>query len=83
VARLLGADVGLAVTGVGGPDPSDGQPPGTVWIAVHHAGTTDTRLWVFDGTPPEVVLAACTAVLQLANAVLSDARRPRAQARRR
>jgi nicotinamide-nucleotide amidase len=28
--RVLGADVGLAVTGVAGPDPLDGEPPGTV-----------------------------------------------------
>jgi nicotinamide-nucleotide amidase len=34
VARLLGADYGLATTGVAGPDPQDGQPVGTVWITV-------------------------------------------------
>jgi len=34
VARLLGADYGLATTGVAGPDPQDGQPVGTVWISV-------------------------------------------------
>jgi competence/damage-inducible protein CinA-like protein len=28
--RVLGADVGIAVTGVAGPDPQDGEPPGTV-----------------------------------------------------
>ena len=30
VARLLGADVAISVTGVGGPDEEEGQPPGTV-----------------------------------------------------
>ena len=30
VARLFGADVALSVTGVGGPDPEEGKPPGTV-----------------------------------------------------
>lgn len=34
VARLLGADYGLATTGVAGPDPQDGQPVGTVYVAV-------------------------------------------------
>ena len=28
------ADVGLATTGVAGPEPQDGHPVGTVWIAV-------------------------------------------------
>jgi nicotinamide-nucleotide amidase len=32
--RVLGADVGLATTGVAGPDPQDGRPPGTVHVAV-------------------------------------------------
>ncbi|MGO9659593.1 MAG: CinA family nicotinamide mononucleotide deamidase-related protein [Acidimicrobiales bacterium] len=34
VARLLGADVGLSLTGVAGPDPQDDQPPGTVFIGL-------------------------------------------------
>ncbi len=33
-ARVLGADVGLALTGVAGPDEQDGQPVGTVWVGV-------------------------------------------------
>src|SRR6185437_11721493 len=35
VAHRLGADYGLATTGVAGPDPQDGHPPGTVFVAVH------------------------------------------------
>ncbi|MGH3095693.1 MAG: CinA family protein [Streptosporangiales bacterium] len=34
VRRLLGATYGLALTGVAGPDPQDGQPPGTLHLAV-------------------------------------------------
>jgi nicotinamide-nucleotide amidase len=34
VRRRLGASVGAATTGVAGPDPADGQPVGTVYIAV-------------------------------------------------
>jgi nicotinamide-nucleotide amidase len=33
-ARRLGADVGIGTTGVAGPDPHDGEPVGSVWIAV-------------------------------------------------
>jgi nicotinamide-nucleotide amidase len=32
--RVLGADIGIAATGVAGPDEQDGQPPGTVWFAI-------------------------------------------------
>jgi nicotinamide-nucleotide amidase len=32
--RVLGADVGIAVTGVAGPDEQDGQPIGTVWYGI-------------------------------------------------
>ncbi len=42
----VGADVGLAVTGVAGPTEADGQPVGTVWIGL--AGpwkTTATRIF--------------------------------------
>nr|WP_304516322.1 nicotinamide-nucleotide amidohydrolase family protein [Cellulomonas sp. JH27-2] len=34
VRRLLGADVGVATTGVAGPGPSDGHDAGTVFVAV-------------------------------------------------
>ena len=33
-ARALRADVGIATTGVAGPDSPDGEPVGSVWIAV-------------------------------------------------
>ena len=34
VRHLLGADLGLATTGVAGPGPADGYPAGTVHVAV-------------------------------------------------
>ncbi|MGP4003759.1 CinA family protein [Streptomyces sp. 8N706] len=34
VRRLMGADWGVSTTGVAGPDPQDGQPVGTVHVAV-------------------------------------------------
>jgi len=33
VRKALGADWGIATTGVAGPDPQDGQPVGTVFVA--------------------------------------------------
>jgi len=32
--RVLGADVGVGVTGVAGPDPQEGHPPGTVFVGI-------------------------------------------------
>jgi nicotinamide-nucleotide amidase len=38
VRGLLGADWGVATTGVAGPQPQDGQPVGTVYVAVDGPG---------------------------------------------
>ncbi|MDD7937973.1 CinA family protein [Actinomycetospora lutea] len=55
-ADLLGADLTLAVSGAGGPEPQDDQPPGTVWFAIHDKG--DTEAWVeqFETDEPGDVL---------------------------
>jgi len=46
--RVLGAEVGLGVTGVAGPDEQDGRPPGTVVVGVavpgHEAEAVELRL---------------------------------------
>jgi nicotinamide-nucleotide amidase len=44
--RVLGADVGLALTGVAGPSEQDGQPVGTLWVglALPNHETTATLL---------------------------------------
>jgi nicotinamide-nucleotide amidase len=65
VAQLLGAGVGVGVTGVGGPDAQDGQPPGTVWIAVKAGPKTTAELVHLEGGPEEVCRAACRASLEL------------------
>lgn len=35
VCDVLGANMGISFTGVAGPDPLEGQPPGTVYIAIY------------------------------------------------
>ena len=35
------ADVGVSTTGVAGPDPQDGKPPGTVFVGVAFAGEVE------------------------------------------
>lgn len=64
VVQVLGGDIGLAVTGAGGPDPQDGQPPGTVWMAIHRDGTTRAQLHRFPGGPAAVCDAACRALIE-------------------
>jgi len=56
-AEMFGADIVVAVSGAGGPDPQDDQPPGTVWFAVADRGTTDTWQRQFPGEPPDVLKA--------------------------
>jgi nicotinamide-nucleotide amidase len=64
VCRLLGAKVAIAVTGVGGPAPQDGEPPGTVWLALSDGGAVITRFEKFSGTPEEIVDATCSCAVQ-------------------
>lgn len=41
VAKTLGADIGLSVTGVAGPSEQDGRPVGTVFFGLHLDGFAD------------------------------------------
>ncbi len=64
---LFAADLVLAVTGAGGPEPQSGQEPGTVFLAVvdgSDAGSEPVHRH-FDGDPAEVCAAAVTAALEL------------------
>lgn len=75
VAALMGADLGLATTGVAGPGPADGHPAGTVHIAVASPwGVIERELHV-EGDRESVRLRTTTAVLALASAVIEAARR--------
>jgi nicotinamide-nucleotide amidase len=65
VARLLGADIAVAVTGVGGPDELEGQPPGTVWFGIHAHDTTEAQLERFAGEPDDIVTATRATALRL------------------
>jgi len=66
----LGADVGLATTGVAGPTDQDGHPPGTVHVAVSSADGVTVRSLVLDGDRAQVRAATVDAVLTLAQEVL-------------
>lgn len=68
VARLLGADVGLGITGVGGPDEQDGESPGTVWLALCGQGSARTERLSLEGDPDRI----CSDAVGLALARLAD-----------
>lgn len=40
--RVLGADIGLSLTGVAGPTEQDGQPVGTLWVGLARPGVETT-----------------------------------------
>lgn len=65
VAARLGADVGLATTGVAGPDPAEGHPPGHVWIAAALPGGANARLLALSGDRPAIRAGTVEAVLEL------------------
>ncbi len=67
--RLV-ATWGLATTGVAGPDPQEGHPIGTVWIAVAGPVNVQTRLLHLRGTRHEIREATCREVLAVLGGIL-------------
>ena len=65
-ARVCGADVGAATTGVAGPSPQDGHPVGEVFVAVSLPGSApQVRPLQLAGSREEVRAATVAAVLAL------------------
>jgi nicotinamide-nucleotide amidase len=71
VRDRLGADVGVATTGVAGPEPQGGHPPGTVFVAVAAGQSCRVREEHLDGARPAVRGQA----VDIALAMLLDAAR--------
>ncbi|SDQ39274.1 CinA family protein [Leucobacter chromiiresistens] len=59
--------IGVATTGVAGPDPDPqtGQPAGTVWVAVSAGAVERQRLLDLDGDRATIRAAAVTAAIEL------------------
>jgi nicotinamide-nucleotide amidase len=80
VRELLRADLAVALTGSGGPDPQDGQPPGTVYMATAgEPGGEEVLRLDLEGEPAEICGAATREALELIAARLEavqDSGRP-------
>ena len=72
IRKLLGADVGLSVTGVAGPGELDGQPPGTVIFGLDIAGEVETHRTKLPGDRDRVRQFACISLLNLLRLRLLD-----------
>lgn len=65
VAERLGADIGVATTGVAGPDPQDGRAVGTVFIAVASADSRRVEELSFTGDRQAIRRKSVDAALAL------------------
>ena len=64
--RVLGADLGIATTGIAGPDGgTPDKPVGLVYIAVHDAGGSDVRRFQWPGDRSANIEASVAAALEL------------------
>lgn len=73
VCALTGADIGLATTGVAGPDSVDGHAPGTVFIACAALGDVQVRHLQLRGTRAQIRMQTVDAALHLLAEVAKSA----------
>ncbi len=67
VRRVIGADLGIGITGIAGPDSDDsGKPVGLVYVAASDGETTLVRECRFDGDRAAVRAQAAEAAAELA-----------------
>jgi len=72
--RLFGVEVAVSATGVGGPEPSEGSPPGMVYLAVVTPEDSVVQRHSFDGEPDEVRAQTASAALTLLEGMVRDGR---------
>ncbi|NNM44423.1 CinA family protein [Knoellia koreensis] len=70
VCRVLGSAVGVATTGVAGPDPQDGQPVGTVFVAAALEDDVVVRRLALAGDREAIRLQTVTEALACVTALL-------------
>jgi len=68
----LGTTVGISTTGVAGPDPAEGKPVGTVFVAVAAPGGTVSRPLLLTGDRAAIRAATVQSALDLLVAALRE-----------
>jgi nicotinamide-nucleotide amidase len=61
----MSTTVGIATTGVAGPDPAEGKPPGTVFVAVAGPGGTVSRELSLEGDRAAIRRVTVESILEL------------------
>ena len=69
--RVLGADVGVATTGVAGPDPQGDHPVGTVFVAVETPEGSAVSAFRLEGSRADIRTESVRRALELVLAELS------------
>jgi nicotinamide-nucleotide amidase len=72
VVAALGADVGLALTGVAGPTEQEGQPVGTVWVGLAVEGVPEAHRLRLAGDRDQIRQIATISALDLLRRRLLD-----------
>ncbi len=65
VCKQLGAEAGVSISGIAGPDGGTAQKPvGTVWIGFNVLGVTSAKLFQFQGSREHVRMQAAVQAIQ-------------------
>ena len=70
--NILGSDIGVATTGVAGPEEHDGKAIGTVYVGIATADGSAYFEYGFTGNRAEIRGQACGAALERLLAALSS-----------
>ena len=71
--RVLGTEAAVATTGVGGPDPEEGEPPGTVYVAAVVHDHDHCERFEFGGGPDDVLASTISRAQRMLLEVMGDA----------
>ncbi|EMR07486.1 CinA-like protein [Bhargavaea cecembensis DSE10] len=72
VREKFGTDIGVGLTGAAGPDPHDGKPGGTVWVAIATGNEVRTRELLLSGMRNTNRIRAVKSALHMLIGLIGD-----------